>query len=501
MTLKTASAIAMVLLGSAAGAWWVLSSNKPSASGSAAPGAAEPEAAEAPKGRHGGRLLSDGSFQLEVTIYERGVPPQFRVYAYEGGRPVDPSEVQLTIELHRLGGRVDVVRFRTEADYLRGDRTVDEPHSFDLKVAAQRRGRAHRWEYSQIEGRVELAPESITSSGIVVETARPVRMKQVLEVPGEVVLNADRVAHVVPRLSGVLIEVRHNQGARVRKGEVLAVIDSRELADAKREVIEATHRVEFARIAFEREEMLWKKKISSEEEYLAKRHAFEEARIAHQSARQQLRILGVPAAEIERLATNGSDRVGRYELRAPFNGTIIEKDAALGEAVKGDQVLFVVADLSTVWAEAAVPPLNQGSVRVGQKVAVRSDAVGVEVPATLTYLGPLIGEETRAAKARVVVDNRDGRWRPGLFVAVKVVTEEVPVPVAVKASGIQKWRDKDVVFAQFGKAFEVRPVELRRSDGEWVEVVAGLEAGQQYAAENSFVLKADLEKAGATHEH
>jgi len=127
------------------------------------------------KGPHGGRLLSEGDFQVEITIYERGVPPQFRVYAFDRGKAVNPDEVKLTIELHRLGGRVEVINFRREGEYLCGDKIIEEPHSFDVKVLAERKGKTYRWEYSQVEGRVELSPEAVQSTGILVETAGPYR--------------------------------------------------------------------------------------------------------------------------------------------------------------------------------------------------------------------------------------------------------------------------------------------------------------------------------------
>ena len=501
--LRSVLGVLIVLLVGAVLAWLALRGDRPSAREKTA-GTTElggPPAGEAPKGPHGGRLLSDDKLQLEVTIYERGVPPHLRVYAFEGGRAVDPRQVNLTIELHRLGGRVDVMSFRAQADHLLGDRTVDEPHSFDVKVTAERDGRTYRWEYSEVEGRVDMPPETLASSGIVLATAGPARIEHVLEVPGEVALNADRVAQVTPRLGGVLTEVRPSVGDTARQGEVLAVVDSRELADVKREFVEATQRVAFSRVASEREEMLWRKKISAEEEYLTKRQAFEEARIVQQSARQKLTILGVPESEIERLATDEAARGGRYAVRAPFDGTIIHRRAALGEAVKGEEVIFVLADLRTVWVDVALSARDLRRVRVGQPASVRAEAAGLVATGTLAYLGPLIGEETRVARGRVVVENPDGRWRPGLFVSVKLVQEESAVSVAVKTSAIQKWRDSEVVFAQFGRVFEVRPLKIGRTDGEWVEVVGGLAAGQKYVVENSFVLKAELEKAGATHDH
>src|SRR3989304_6503739 len=162
------------------------------------------------KGPHGGRLLSEGDFQVEITIYERGIPPQFRVYVFDKGKAVDLDEIKLTIELHRLGGRVEVIHFPREGEYLCGDKVVEEPHSFDVKVLAEHKGKTYCWEYSQIEGRVELTPEAIQNAGIGIETAGPAQIKTVLEFPGEIELNADKVVHVVPRLSEVLTSVYKN---------------------------------------------------------------------------------------------------------------------------------------------------------------------------------------------------------------------------------------------------------------------------------------------------
>lgn len=470
---------------------------------------------EAVKGPHGGRLLSDGDFQIELTIYEKGVPPQFRAYAYEKGKPIDPGEVQLAVALHRLGGRVDEIRFQKEVDYLRGNQTVEEPHSFDVKVAAERKGRTHRWEYSQVEGRVEMTPEVAKTAGIEIGTAGPVRMKTILELPGEIGLNKNKVAHVVPRLSGVVTEVRKNLGEDVKKGEVIATLDSRELAEVKTEYIESVHRLEFAQAAFVREESLWKKKISPEQDYLASRHALEEAEIARQSSEQKLLALGLSHTDLALLAIEPegavverevrtpfvSKALTRYELKSPLDGMIIEKRISTGEAIKEDADIFVIADLSTVWGEMTVYAKDLRTVQLGQKVTVRSKEMGMEATGKVSFIGPLVGEQSRAASAHVDIPNPKGLWRPGLFVSVELMQEEVPVPVAVSADAIQTYRDWNVVFVQYGDQFEARPLDLGRSDGKWVEVVSGLSPGEKYAAKNSFVLKADLGKSGAAHDH
>jgi cobalt-zinc-cadmium efflux system membrane fusion protein len=474
-----------------------------------------PQESDVVKGPHGGRLLSKDGFEVEVTIYERGVPPQFRIYPFEKGKPVPPDEVKMTVALHRFGGRVDEIRFQKEADYLRGDKVVEEPHSFDVKVVAERKGAAYEWGYSQVEGRVDMAPETAQSAGIEIKTAGPVKMKTILELPGEVGLNENKVAHVVPRLSGVVVEVRKNLGDRVKKGEVIAVIDSRELAEAKTEYIESVHRLEFAQAAFVREESLWKKKISPEQDYLASRHALEEAEIARQASEQKLLALGLSRDILDSLAIEPEGKVidrevrtpfvakalTRYELKSPLDGMIIEKRVSTGEAIKEDADIFVIADLSTVWGEITVYQKDLGAVRTGQQVTVRSKELNLETAGRISFIGSLVGEETRAAKAHVDIPNPKGLWRPGLFVTVELVQEETLVPVAVSADAVQTFRDWDVVFMQSANQFEVRPLELGRSDGEWVEVISGLSPGEKYAAGNSFVLKADLGKSGATHDH
>lgn len=467
----------------------------------AARGEAEAVAKDYERGAHRGRLLTDGAFQVEVTIYERGIPPQFRVYAYDRSEPVPPAEVELRIDLHRLGGRVDTISFAPEGDYLVGDKVVEEPHSFDVNVKAVHRGATHSWGYSQYEGRVQLSDDEIRTSLIQVETAGPVTLRSILELPGEIVLNADKATHVVPRTPGVVQEILKSQGDAVRRGEVIAVIDSRELAEAKRDFIDTAQVLEFARRAFEREERLWKRNISSEASYLAEERAFREAELRHRSARQQLEALGIGTEALRALLDQPNSVLTRYEVRAPFDGVVIEKKVATGQAVTEDEDLFTVADLSTVWVNVTVYAKDLNAVRVGQDVTVRSEAPNMEARGSIVYIGELVGGEARAATARVVLPDPERRWRPGLFVSVAVVQDEATVPVAIKREGLQMFRDWDVVFVRVDDMFEARPLELGRQDGAWVEVLSGLQAGERYASANSFILKADLGKAGASHDH
>lgn len=455
---------------------------------------------DADRGPHGGKLLTRDDFALEVQIFEQGIPPEYRLYAFDNGEPVNVSEFDATIILKRID-RTDTINFAPRADYLLGDMEVVEPHSFDVTVRATYNSEPYEWTYPSYEGRTEIQPEELRNAGVVIERAGPARMKNVIELPGQIALNADNTAHVIPQLSGVVAEVRKNLGDRVSRGEVIAVVNSGPLADAKEAFIEAVHHLELARITAAREEMLWRKKISAEEEYLDAKHALEKAQITRQASGQRLAALGVSPGEIQGLAAGRQGNLGRFELRAPLTGVVIGKDVTAGEAVEGPETIFTIADLSTVWADITISQSQLSAVREGQQVVVHSDAMNHEVAGTITYIGSLIGEESRSARARVVIPNPNGVWRPGLFINVHLTQSETVVPVAVKAEALQTFRDWDVVFIKAGNLFEAKPLELGRREGEWVEVISGLTPGTEYAAKNSFIVKADVMKSGASHDH
>jgi len=464
--------------------------------------AGEPGAVAYPRGPHGARLLSGEDFQVEVTIYETGVEPHFRIYPLDrDGKPIKPGEVTLRVELHRLGGRVDRIAFVPEADYLRGDAVVDEPHSFDVKVQAVRNGRTQEWSYSQIEGKVQVADDTLKSAGIEIQAAGPRQMVTTFEVPGEIKADETKVAHVVPRLQGVVVEAVAKEGDVVRRGDLMAVINSRELADAKSAFLAATQRAQFARVALEREESLWQKKISAEQEYLEARRQLDEARLAQDLASQKLVALGLTPASVGALSTSPPEHLPRFEIRAPIAGTVVERRVSVGEAVPADRDVFVIADLSSVWIEASIPATDLARVRQGQAATVVATDLGLTATGRITFIRALIGEQNRRATARMVVPNTGGAWRPGSFVTVRLEQSSALVPLAVPVSALQAFRDWQVVFVRYGEWFEARPLELGRSDGEWIEVLRGLKPGERFAATNSFAVKAEIGKLGATHDH
>ncbi|MBT5986516.1 MAG: HlyD family efflux transporter periplasmic adaptor subunit, partial [Nitrospina sp.] len=513
-------------------------------------------------------------------------PPQFRVYPSKiSGEKIPPSEVGLIIELQRLD-RIDLIKFKPTPEFLLGTQTVVEPHSFDLNIKAQWNGNDYSWKFSQIEARAKISAEVIKTLEITTTKAGPAKIKIIQSLTGEVSLNEERVVHIVPRLDGVVTKVFKDLGDRVEKGELLATLESRELADVKIRYLSAVKKSKLGSKDFERETLVYKntrtmrrlleqqsdpeeierhlnslvigesrkllipayskfkladsvyqrekqlheKGISSKSEYLLalddyksskakylalreeisyngdwaiqqKQRTAEMNQLNLQTAIQKLQALGLSTTQIELLETQENPIFTQYELRATLSGLVIKRHLTTGEAIKKDDNIFVLADFSDVWVNIAIPVNNIKAVELGQKVRVINESMGIEERGRLTYLSSIIDETNRTVTGRVVIQNQKNLWRPGTFVEVELIVEERPVPISIKAEAIQNLRDWSVVFVKYGDYFEGRPVELGVSDGIWVEVLDGLSVGEEYAVKNSFTVKAEIEKSGATHSH
>lgn len=340
--------------------------------------------------------------------------------------------------------------------------------------------------------RVTLSREQVERAGITVATAGPATFESTSRYPGEIRFDEDRTAHVVPRAAGVVESVPTNLGQHVRAGQVMATISSTSLSDQRSELLTAQKRRDLARSTYAREKQLWEEKISARQDYLQAENALQESDIAVRNASQKLAAVG---------AGPSTGALNRFDIRAPFAGTVVEKHITLGEVVREDARIFTVADLTSVWTEFVVSAQDLAKVRVGRKVTVTSTAFEGRVEGTVSYVGSLLGEQTRTAKARVTLNNPDGAWRPGLFVTVVVAADRQAADVAIKADAVQTIDGKAIVFVVEGDDFVARPVKLGRNDGATAEIVEGLKAGEAYAASNTFVLKADLGKAGVEHGH
>ncbi len=339
---------------------------------------------------------------------------------------------------------------------------------------------------------IEMTEAQIQSAAIALDTAGPATIRTTTRLPGEIGFNEDRTAHVVPRVSGVVEAVPVTLGQTVRKGELLAVIASAQVSDQRSELLAALKREQLARTTFERERKLWEEKISPRQDVDVAEQALREAEIAVANARQKLQAVG---------ATPRGGALNRFELRAPFDGVVVEKHLTLGEQVKEDASVFVLSDLRTVWARIDVPAGDLAKVRVGERAVVRATAFEQAASGNVTYVGPLIGAQSRTAQARIAMTNPDGAWRPGLFVNVDLVTGETPVAVTVAADAVQVFEERQVVFVRTARGFAAQPVKTGRGDGRRIEILDGLKPGTRYAAANAFVIRSEAGKGAATHSH
>jgi cobalt-zinc-cadmium efflux system membrane fusion protein len=189
------------------------------------------------------------------------------------------------------------------------------------------------------------------------------------------------------------------------------------------------------------------------------------------------------------------------EVKAPGAGVVIARSAAAGEAVSEGAALYTIAGLDKVWVELEIPRKDLARVKAGQSVVLYADDGAEAAKGVVASVSPLISAETQTAIARVVVPNPDGRWRPGGFVKGAVTLASSRALVTVRTSAIQTLFSFTVVFSQHGDLYQARPLELGRRSGDRVEVLKGLAAGETYVSEGSFLIKADIGKSAATHDH
>lgn len=356
--------------------------------------------------------------------------------------------------------------------------------------AEQAQEHAHEDEHED-NGVIHFTEAQVKVAGIALERAGPVHLDTFIRMPGQIALNEDRTAHVTPRAAGAVVDVDATLGQQVRKDQVLASIASADVAVQRGALAASERRVAYARSVYAAERTLWEEKITARQDYLKAEHELRDAEIDLRSARQQMQALGA----------FGADGSNRLQIRAPFDGVIVEKHITLGEVVGADTRVFTLTDLSTVWADVVVPARDLDIVRVGTAAVIRSIASSTTAPGKVSFVSALVGEASRSAKARVVLANPGAAWRPGLAVNVDIVTGSSDVPVAVLREAIQTQDGRQVVYKRVKEGFVAQAVATGRSDGRFVEVTAGLNAGDSYAGTGSFTVKAEQGKGEASHEH
>lgn len=367
-------------------------------------------------------------------------------------------------------------------------------------------------EEGQEEGEaIELSAEAVETAGIVTAPAASRRLRAELETTGSVDFDQRHFAHVSPRVGGRVESVPVELGEAVRSGQVLARVDSIELGQAVGDYLQNRARAELARETLEREERLFRERVSSEQEMLSARAASREADAALRGAEERLHLLGLSNDEVAKLDYD-QPRVSVYEVRAPFAGTIVAKEVTRGEMVEPQSQLFQVADLSRVWVWIDVYERDLARVHLGDEVTVEVDAhPGTPFTGEVVYLGSSVQSETRTARARIEVPNPEGRLRPGMFARVRILDPHASADspgnvevIAVPEAAVQRDGDRSVVFVALGEGrFEPRTVKLGRRGEGFVEVLEGVAAGEPVVVEGAFFVKSELarEELGGGHSH
>jgi len=367
---------------------------------------------------------------------------------------------------------------------------------------------------------VKLSDEQIAAASISVSPVQTGKIAERLVVPGVITMDSDRIGRIAANVTGIVTELRKKLGDPVQKNEVIAVLESREVADARGEYISALVAYELQTTLFERDRTLWQKQFAPEQQYLKSRSAHTEARVKVDLARQKLLALNVDSREItETLSKQASAAVEakqsapaekdtkslrRYELRSPIAGRVVERRVDLGAPVgkEGQEAeLYVIADLSTVWVELSVPIADLERVKEGQAVTIKGGTSPRRASGKIIFISPMLNNETRAARMIAAIDNQALEWRPGTFVTAEIAIDEDAVEKSIPLASIQKFNGANAVFVRTEDGFERRDIRIGKHDGSNVEVVSGLEEGEQIAVSNTFTLKAEAGKASAEHAH
>ncbi len=353
------------------------------------------------------------------------------------------------------------------------------------------------------EGEIELAPDVLKEFGIQLATAGPGKVAITTHLTGEVVIAPDRLYHVVPQVSGIVRKAFKEVGDKVEAGDLLAILTSRELAAAKAALLIAKSRLDLANANLARERQLFRKGITSKRIFLETQQAQIAASVELDAAKHRLLALGLKPAEIDSvLQHREKGDLTRYELRAPASGEVIEKHAALGEFLQSDRTTFVLADLDRVWVHLTVYQKDLPLIHRGLAVRVAAEHGIAPAEGRIDYVSPVLDEQARSALARVIIDNPDRRWRPGMFVSAKVSVMEKQAALVIPAGALVEVEGRPVVFVQEETGhFEPRPVRMGQRAMDRVEILAGLKPGEKFIAQGAFLLKSELGKGSMESGH
>lgn len=338
-------------------------------------------------------------------------------------------------------------------------------------------------------GAVTLTPQQIQAAGILLVRPSVGGTAGAIELPATIEGDPQGIQIVSAAIGGRVVSLTRNLGDTVRRGDTLAVIESREAAQLKGEVEAARARSALAQSQLRREQQLFAERVSPEQDLIAARTAAAEASIALRQAQQQLSAAGAGGGSLNRLA-----------LPSPISGQVIARSATLGQSMVADAELYRVANLSTVSLSISLSPADAGLVRPGAPVVVT--APGRQGSARVTFVSPVLDAQTRLVPVIATLDNRSGQWRVGesISAAIQLPGKTGGQAITVPQVAVQSIEGKTVVFVRTAEGFRAVPVKVGPPSGDQVTILAGLNGSEEVAAANSFTLKAELGKGAGEEE-
>lgn len=349
------------------------------------------------------------------------------------------------------------------------------------------------------DGKVRMSVAIQAQNGVVIGQVKKERLKETISVTGKVEANADRIAHVAPRISGTIVNVSASLGDTVAAGQVLATLDSIELVDALNRYYQSMTKLSLAKSDMERVRILVDKKIAARKEIRQAETEFRIAETELHTDKERLALYGVNPSQIK----GGSHTKTLLPVRSPIGGVVTEKHAIIGELADPSKSLYTVADLSSVWIVVDINEKDLGKIRIGQPASVTIVAYpGLQSTGRITFIADLMDQNTHTVKARIELPNNSRKLKPEMLATVELVmTDDVPPVLVIPEEALQDMDGKKVVFvAEKAGEFTPRPVQTGRSAGGMVEVVSGLKEGESCAVKGSFILKSELRKGELSDE-
>jgi cobalt-zinc-cadmium efflux system membrane fusion protein len=346
-------------------------------------------------------------------------------------------------------------------------------------------------EHQGLPSRVRLAPEVLKAAGVKTAAAVTDVLPGTVELTGEIAADPDRSARLAARVAGRIVNVRFKEGERVQAGQVVATLESPELARARASLLSAEARARSARLNARRLSNLEAKALASGQELSAAQAEAEALEAEAAAARQTLAAFGPGAGQAQ-------GAVARLTVRAPFSGFVLARDAVQGQTVAADHVIAVIGDLDHAYLLGRLFEKDLARVKVGARVEVRLNAYPAELfDGTIETIGKQLDPAARTVIARVLVKNHGDLLKVGLFGTARVTTGDQGGPrrLVVPLTAVTKLADRDVLFVlQADGDFDVHPVTLGRSASGRVEILSGLREGERVVVEGVFSLKSTLLK-------